>query len=79
VMRSVWSFFFLYTLFTVFFILVLNGMGYDFLTSFSTVAACINNMVLGFGATASSFGVLNDIAKCLMFIAMILGRLEIYP
>ncbi|WP_109957258.1 Trk system potassium transporter TrkG, partial [Escherichia coli] len=58
VMRSVWSFFFLYTLFTVFFILVLNGMGYDFLTSFATVAACINNMGLGFGATASSFGVL---------------------
>ncbi|HGD7645190.1 TPA: DUF2254 family protein [Escherichia coli] len=79
VMRSVWSFFFLYTLFTVFFILVLNGMGYDFLTSFATVAACINNMGLGFGATASSFGVLNDIAKCLMCIAMILGRLEIYP
>ena len=79
VMRSVWSFFFLYTLFTVFFILVLNGMGYDFLTSFATVAACINNMGLGFGAPASSFGVLNDIAKCLMCIAMILGRLEIYP
>ena len=53
-------------LFTVFFILVLNGMGYDFLTSFATVAACINNMGLGFGATASSFGVLNDIAKCLI-------------
>ncbi|MCZ8565653.1 Trk system potassium transporter TrkG, partial [Escherichia albertii] len=79
VMRSVWSFFFLYTLFTVFFILILNGMGYDFLTSFATVAACINNMGLGFGATASSFGVLNDIAKYLMCIAMILGRLEIYP
>ncbi len=73
------EFLFLYTLFTVFFILVLNGMGYDFLTSFATVAACINNMGLGFGATASSFGVLNDIAKCLMCIAMILGRLEIYP
>ena len=50
-----------------------------FLTSFATVAACINNMGLGFGATASSFRVLNDIAKCLMCIAMILGRLEIYP
>lgn len=73
------EFLFLYTLFTVFFILVLNGMGYDFLTSFATVVACINNMGLGFGATASSFGVLNDIAKYLMCIAMILGRLEIYP
>ena len=68
----------LYSLHGVF-ILVLNGMGYDFLTSFATVAVCINNMGLGFGATASSFGVLNDIAKYLMCIAMILGRLEIYP
>lgn len=68
----------LYFIYSVF-ILILNGMGYDFLTSFATVAACINNMGLGFGATASSFGVLNDIAKYLMCIAMILGRLEIYP
>lgn len=79
VLRSVWSFFFLYILFTVFFICILNMMGYDLLTSFATVAACINNMGLGFGETASTFGTLNDAAKYLMCTAMILGRLEIYP
>ncbi|EPP0239229.1 TrkH family potassium uptake protein [Escherichia fergusonii] len=79
VLRSVWSFFFLYILFTVFFICALNMMGYDLLTSFATVAACINNMGLGFGETASTFGTLNDAAKYLMCTAMILGRLEIYP
>ena len=79
VMRSVWSFFFLYILFTVFFIWLLNMMGYDLLTAFATVAACINNMGLGFGETASTFGTLNDAAKYLMCAAMILGRLEIYP
>ena len=57
----------LYSLHGVFYTGV-DGMGYDFLTSFATVAACINNMGLGFGATASSFGVLNDIAKCLMCV-----------
>ncbi|MDA8481192.1 TrkH family potassium uptake protein [Citrobacter sp. Awk 4] len=79
VMRSVWSFFFLYILFTVFFIWLLNMMGYDLLTSFATVAACINNMGLGFGETVSTFGTLSEGAKYLMCVAMILGRLEIYP
>lgn len=79
ILRSVWSFFFLYMLFTIFFIWVLNLMGYDLMTSFATVAACINNMGLGFGETASTFGTLKDGAKYLMCAAMILGRLEIYP
>ncbi|WNY85695.1 TrkH family potassium uptake protein [Leclercia adecarboxylata] len=79
VLRSVWSFFFLYVLFTAFFIWALNLMGYDLFTSFATVAACINNMGLGFGETASTFGTLTEGAKYLMCVAMILGRLEIYP
>ncbi|WP_282600931.1 potassium transporter TrkG, partial [Pantoea ananatis] len=41
--------------------------------------ACINNMGLGFGETASTFGTLKDEAKLLMCAAMIMGRLEIYP
>jgi len=79
VLHSVWSFFFLYVLFTVFFIWVLNIMGYDLMTAFATVAACINNMGLGFGETASTFGNLKEGAKYLMCAAMIMGRLEIYP
>lgn len=79
VLRSVWSFFFLYVLFTGFFIWALNLMGYDLFTSFATVAACINNMGLGFGVTASTFGTLTEGAKYLICMAMILGRLEIYP
>jgi Trk-type K+ transport system membrane component len=31
------------------FVWMLNLMGYDLFTSFATVAACINNMGLGFG------------------------------
>lgn len=79
VLRSVWSFFFLYVSLTGLFIWLLNIMGYDLLTSFATVAACINNMGLGFGETASTFGTLNPVAKYLMCAAMLMGRLEIYP
>ncbi|CAI0782808.1 TrkH family potassium uptake protein [Serratia quinivorans] len=79
VLRSVWSFFFLYVFFSCFFVWLLNLMGYDLVTSFATVAACINNMGLGFGETAAGFGTLSDAAKWLMCSAMLLGRLEIYP
>lgn len=79
VLRSVWSFFFLYILTTCVFIWLLNLQGYDLLTSFASVAACINNMGLGFGATADGFAALNDVSKYLMCAAMLLGRLEIYP
>lgn len=54
-------------------------MGYDLFSSFATAAACINNMGLGFGVTAVTFGTLNEEAKLLMCAAMIMGRLEIYP
>jgi trk system potassium uptake protein TrkH len=79
VLRSVWSFFFLYVFCTCFFIWLLNLMGYDMVTSFATVAACINNMGMGFGETASGFSTLTDAAKWLMCATMLLGRLEIYP
>ncbi|HEY3588789.1 MAG TPA: TrkH family potassium uptake protein, partial [Buttiauxella sp.] len=68
-LRSVWSFFFIYIVSTFLFIWALNLMGYDLLTSFATVAACINNMGLGFGETAAGFGTLSDGAKYLMCAA----------
>ncbi len=50
------GFFFLLTvLFTALFIWPLNLMGYDLVTAFATVAACINNMGLGYGETAAGF------------------------
>lgn len=79
VMRSVWSFFFIYIFCTCGFIWALNLRGYDLLTSFASVAACINNMGLGFGTTAAGFGLLDDTAKYLLCGAMLLGRLEIFP
>ncbi len=78
VLRSV-ELLFLYVMITGFFVWALNLLGYDLFTSFATVAACINNMGLGFGETASTFGTLKDEAKLLMCAAMIMGRLEIYP
>ncbi|MDC9596342.1 TrkH family potassium uptake protein [Xenorhabdus anantnagensis] len=79
VLRSVWGFFFLYVFFSCFFIWALNLLGYNLVTSFATVAACINNMGIGYGDTAQGFGDLKPIAKWMMCAAMLMGRLEIYP
>ncbi len=79
VMQSVWSLFFFYIFFTCVFVWGLIAMGYDLVTAFGTVAACINNMGIGAGDTAAGFGSLSDPAKWLMCVAMLFGRLEIFP
>lgn len=77
--RSVWGLFFLYIFFTCVFVWGLVALGYDFVTAFATVAACINNMGVGYGDTAAGFGILSEPAKLLMCLAMLFGRLEIFP
>lgn len=79
VVRSVWGLFFLYIFFACVFIWGLVACGHDIVTAFGTVAACINNMGVGYGDTAGGFGVLTDAAKWLMCAAMLFGRLEIFP
>lgn len=79
VTRSVWSLFFFYIFFTCMFVWALVIMGRDLHTAFGTVAACINNMGIGYGDTAAGFGVLSPAEKWLMSAAMLFGRLEIFP
>jgi trk system potassium uptake protein TrkH len=78
-MQAVWGFFYLYIFSYCFFSVVLSATGVDLVTSFGTAAACLNNMGVGLGETAAGFGVLNDAATWLMSLAMLVGRLEIFP
>ena len=50
-------------------------------TSFSSVAACINNIGPGFGdaGPASNFAFFSPISKLVLALDMLLGRLEIFP
>jgi len=79
VMSAVWGFFFLYILAFCLFSLALVATGVDGLSAFSSVAACLNNMGVGYGETASNFATLNDAAKWLLSAAMLVGRLEVFP
>jgi len=79
VMQAVWGFYYLYIFSYCFFSLALAATGVDLVTAFGTAAACLNNMGVGLGETAAGFGVLKDTATWLMSLAMLVGRLEIFP
>jgi Trk-type K+ transport system membrane component len=58
--------------------LALAATGLDLMTSFSAVAACINNLGPGLGRVGASYAGLHDPAKWILCFAMLLGRLEIF-
>lgn len=78
VVGAVWGFFSLYVGCFVVMYLALALTGLDLMTSFSAVAACINNLGPGLSAVASNFAGLSDPAKWILCFAMLLGRLEIF-
>ena len=61
----------------VLFLLVLST-GLDFISAFSAVGACLNNLGPGLGEIASNYASIPSTAKLLLSFAMILGRLEIF-
>ena len=52
--------------------------GHDFVTSFSSAAACINNLGPALGDAYGNYASLNSFSKILLSLIMIVGRLEIY-
>ncbi len=80
VLGSIWGFFFLYMGLFVVASLVMAGLGLDFISSLSSVAASIGNIGPGFGAVGPIRNYLEiPIAgKWVLITCMLLGRLEIY-
>lgn len=78
VVDAVWGFFATYVAVFVIMLLVLMATGLDQVTAFSAVAACINNLGPGLGGVGQHYGDLGNIAKWVLCVAMLLGRLEIF-
>jgi trk system potassium uptake protein TrkH len=79
VIESVWGFFAAYMiLFAVLMVLMMIA-GADHVTAFSAIASCINNYGVGLGEVSSNFRGITEPMKWLCVIAMLLGRLEIFP
>ena len=79
VMDGIWGFFAAYiTIFLAMVCLVLGISGLDFVSAFSAVGACLNNLGPGLGSVALNYADLNAPTKWLLVLAMLLGRLEIF-
>ena len=63
--------------FALFLIISLEPFGVE--TAFSSVASCFNNIGPAFGAASSGFGEFSGLSKITLSVAMLLGRLEIFP
>lgn len=78
VIDAVWGFFALYVASFSVMYLALAFTGLDLITSFSAVAATMNNLGPGLGDVGANYANINDTAKWILCFAMLLGRLEIF-
>ena len=78
VVEAVWGFFSVYVILFLFMLLWMMACGMDFLTAFSAVGACINNLGPGLGDVAQHYADINNPAKVMLCLAMVMGRLEIF-
>ncbi len=78
VIEAVWGFFAAYFAISALLILLLMATGLNQVTAFSAVAACLNNLGPGLGDVGRNFASINDTAKWILCVAMLLGRLEIF-
>lgn len=78
VVDSVWGFFSLYMGSFLIMSILLSASGLDIESSFSAVAACMNNLGPGLGSVSTNYAGINDMAKWILCFAMLLGRVEIF-
>jgi len=77
--EAVWSFFSVYVIvFLVMVTLVMLAGDLSFITAFSAVGACLNNLGPGLGDVALNYQGLPISVKWLLMFTMMLGRLEIF-
>ncbi len=78
VIDAVWGFFAIYLISFVVLFVALLTTGMDFVSAFSAVAACLNNLGPGLGQVAHHYADISDTAKWILCFSMLLGRLEIF-
>ncbi|MGR4066768.1 TrkH family potassium uptake protein [Halomonas sp. LR3S48] len=76
--QAVWGFFSAYLM--LFFLMLVGVMatGVDQVTAWSTVASSLNNLGPALGEASENYGELPQLAKWILVVAMLLGRLEIF-
>lgn len=78
-MNSVSSYLTIYVLFFCLIVFLIGFENFDLETNLSVVATCYNNIGPGFGSASSNLAAYSPFGKLILCVAMLLGRLEIYP
>jgi len=79
VVDAVWGFFAVYVVAFGVLMVSLIATGEDQVTAFSAIAACMTNVGTGLGEVATNFTSLTSAGKWICVLAMLLGRLEVFP
>ena len=79
--NSVNSYLSIYAMLFLIFVFLLGVDNFDFESNISAVASCFNNIGPAFGAAGptSSYAEFSPFSKIILSMAMLFGRLEIYP
>ncbi len=78
VLYSVWGFYVLYVVVSLFLTVAMMAAGLDLESAFGAVVATINLLGPGLGEVAVNFVSVNDVVKWLSVFGMLAGRLEIF-
>jgi trk system potassium uptake protein TrkH len=75
------QFFFLYIMLIVIGVVILTILGIDLFSSLTAAVACLGNVGPGFGMVGpnGNYSFMPDVAKYMLSILMLIGRLEIFP
>ena len=81
VLSATLSFSLVYFMLLLLFTFVVSFDGHDIATNFTAVLSCLSNMGPGMGLVgpAGNYSIFSDLSKITMTLAMLLGRLEIFP
>jgi trk system potassium uptake protein TrkH len=79
IVSAIRGFFTLYLVVFLVLMLALVSTGADVITAFSAIATCMNNTGPGLGDVVWSFSTVTVAGKWICTLAMLLGRLEIFP
>ena len=80
-LRSASAYFIIYMVISALIFLLLCFDGFDMTTNISATIACVNNIGPGLGQVGPmcSFAGYSDFSTIVLSVAMLLGRLEIFP
>lgn len=78
ILDAVWGFFSAYVLVFMTSMMAIIATGVDNLSAFAAVTAALNNLGLGLGIVAENFTTMPSVAKWILIVTMLFGRLEVF-